>query len=254
MSNGIVFYRGPSAIDGVPIIGAASGVYKPSRNPKTGPMIQTWILLDGIEPQVAVRTGADVSICGNCRHRGEVVTLPNGKLSNRGRSCYVTPFQAPLNVWKQCRASKYPTVSLAETAAIFAGRKVRLGAYGDPAAIPFDVWESVMAQVARGDHTGYTHQWQDCDSRFAAYCMASVDSALEAELADAKGYRYFRVTHRGETKRTGEVVCPASAEMGHKTDCASCRACGGLGSKANAHITIAAHGSGAVAFERREVA
>ena len=150
MSNGIVFYRGPSAIDGVAIIGAASGVYKPSKNPKTGPMVQTWILLDGIKPQIATRTGADVSICGTCPHRGEIVTLPSGALSNRGRSCYVTPFQAPLNVWKQCRDGKYPDVSLAETAAIFAGQKVRLGAYGDPAAIPFEIWESVLSGVARG--------------------------------------------------------------------------------------------------------
>ena len=251
MSNGIVFYRGPSAIDGVAIIGAASGVYKPSKNPKTGPMVQTWILLAGIAPHHATRTGADVSICGNCRHRGEIVTLPNGALSNRGRSCYVTTFQAPLNIWKQCTAGKYPDVSLAETAEIFAGQKIRLGAYGDPAAIPFEVWESVMVGVGRGQSTGYTHQWKDCDSRFSQYCMASADSALERELANAKGYRTFRVTHRGEHKARGEVVCPASEEAGKLTDCASCRACGGLSSKARADIVIAAHGSGARAFEGR---
>lgn len=251
MSNGIVFYRGPSAIDGVAIIGAASGVYKPSKNPKTGPMVQTWILLDGIKPQIATRTGADVSICGTCPHRGEIVTLPSGALSNRGRSCYVTPFQAPLNVWKQCRDGKYPDVSLAETAAIFAGQKVRLGAYGDPAAIPFEIWESVLSGVARGQLTGYTHQWRTGDSRFAQYCMASADSALDRELAKAKGYRTFRVTHRGEHASRGEVVCPASDEAGKRTDCATCRACGGLFSKARADIVIAAHGSGARAFEGR---
>jgi len=253
MSNGIIFYRGPSAIDGVPIIGAASGIYKPSRNPKTGPMIQTWVLLDDIAPHIATQSGADFSICGNCRHRGTIETL-KGSTRNVGRSCYVTTFQAPRNVWTQCRDGKYATVSLAETAAIFAGKKVRLGAYGDPAAIPFDVWAEVMAGVEAGQSTGYTHQWQDCDSRFSQYCMASVDTALEAELASAKGYRYFRVTHRGEVKRAGEVVCPASDEMGKKTDCASCRACGGFASKARAHITIAAHSTGAMAFEKREVA
>ena len=254
MSNGIIFYRGPSAIDGVDILGVATGIVNPSRNPKTGPMIQTWILLNGIAPHLATQTGADVSICGDCQHRGTIETRPDGSTRNVGRSCYVTTFQAPLNIWKQVQAAKYADVTLAECAEWFRGKKVRLGAYGDPAAIPFDVWESVMVGVGRGQSTGYTHQWKACDSRFSLYCMASVDNALEAEHAVAKGYRYFRVTHRGEVKRAGEVVCPASEEAGKKTDCASCRACGGFASKARAHITIAAHGTGALAFENREVA
>ena len=64
---GFVFYRGKSPIDGAPIVAIAT---LESKNGKTGDMVQTWILREDISPLMAIKTGADRSICGNCVHRG----------------------------------------------------------------------------------------------------------------------------------------------------------------------------------------
>ncbi len=99
--SGIILYRGPSMIDGAPIVCIATGIEgKASRNSKTGAMVQTWILREDIAPHKAIHTGADVSICGDCEHRGTLTANIHGKTRNVGRSCYVTVFQAPLVVWK----------------------------------------------------------------------------------------------------------------------------------------------------------
>lgn len=245
MANGFILWEGKSAIDGAPIVLVATGL-KGSLNEKTGNLVQTWILRSDMSPMEAVNSGADVSICGACPHRGEVV---DGK--NQGRSCYVTVFQAPRSVYETARRGSYARPSLDESRAILAGRHVRLGAYGDPAAVPFDVWESVLADAARG--TGYTHQWRNADSRFARYCMASADSAGEAIEAQALGYRTFRVGTYAEKAARGEFLCPASKEAGAKVNCAQCLACGGLSSPNKSSVFIPAHGAaGKVkAFEKR---
>jgi hypothetical protein len=232
MSNGVVLYEGPSLIDGQPIVVVATGLEKQSVNGKTGALIQTWILRSDISPTDAVNSGDDVSICGDCPHRG---TVQDGK--NIDRACYVTVFQAPLVVWKAYKRGLYPLATGDE----LAGLRVRLGAYGDPAAVPFDIWQNALRNVAAV--TGYTHQWRTCNSAMARYCMASCDSALDRELASAMGYRAFRVRRATDPKLAGEVICPASQEAGFKTNCAACVACGGLSSKAKADIVIMAHGA-----------
>lgn len=246
MANGVIIWEGASAIDGAPIMVVATGIKAGSRNAKTGELIQTWILRSDVSPNEAVHTGADESICGACPHRGEIV---DGK--NVGRSCYVVVFQAPLSVYRTAQAGKYPRLTLEESRALFAGRNVRLGAYGDPGAVPFEVWESVLADAARG--TGYTHQWKKADSRFAQFCMASADNAQEAQEAQSLGYRTFRVGTFAEKAARGEFLCPASAEAGKKVSCAECLACGGTRSPNRASVFIPAHGPKAKvkAFESR---
>lgn len=247
MANGAILWQGQSAIDGSAIYLVATGLKADSSNAKTGALVQTWILRADMTPQEAVDSGADSAICGDCPHRGIVV---NGK--NESRSCYVTIFQAPRNIHKTAMAGKYPRLTLAESRQLLAGRNVRLGAYGDPAAVPFDVWGEILADSARG--TGYTHQWQKCDTRFAQYCMASADSVAEGESARAMGYRTFRVGSKAESIVKGvEFLCPASKEAGQKTNCAACLACGGLSGPNRASVFIPAHGAaGKVkAFEGR---
>jgi hypothetical protein len=246
MSNGIVLYRGPSMLDGSPIVVIATGTGKSSRNTKTGQLIQTWIMREDISPVDAIHSGADVSICGNCPHRGEIV---DGR--NKGRSCYVAVFQAPRNVWDSCRRGLYPSVSLDEARETFAGKRVRLGAYGDPAAVPFEVWQSALAETEA--HTGYTHQWRSCDPRFASFVMASCDNQTDYAEAKARGYRTFRIRTADATLNKQEIVCPASKEAGFKTTCASCVACGGHEAKARADVAIVVHGTAANtgAFNRR---
>lgn len=251
MANGAILWEGKSAIDGAPIMLVATGLKGSSRNAKTGDLVQTWILRTDIDPVLATKTGDDSSICGACPHRGETSTDAKGAPVNVGRSCYVTVFQAPLNIFKTAGRGKYDRLSLEEGRAVLAGRHVRLGAYGDPAAVPFDVWESILFDADRG--TGYTHQWKEADSRFSRYCMASADNAQEAQEAQAMGYRTFRVGSFAEKTARGEFLCPASEEAGKVTNCAACLACGGTSSPNKASVFIPAHGAaGKVnAFEKR---
>ena len=63
---GVVLYNGPSLIDGAPIIAIACRITEASENSKTGAMIQTFILRRDIAPHLALKTGADSSVCGDC--------------------------------------------------------------------------------------------------------------------------------------------------------------------------------------------
>ncbi|MFY7951243.1 MAG: hypothetical protein ACOVT5_01935 [Armatimonadaceae bacterium] len=236
--NGVILYEGPSLLDGAPVVAIATGLKGKSRNEKTGDMVQTWILRADVAPHEAIHTGEDASVCGDCPHRGRI---EDGR--NVGRSCYVTTFQAPLSVWKAYRRGLYPAVSREDVATLFAGRMVRLGSYGDPAAIPVDVWQNAVARAS--GWTGYTHQWRTAPRALAALCMASVETDGQARAARLQGWRTFRVRAEGQPLAPKlEFICPASAEAGMKTDCASCRACMGTESKAKASPVIIAHGAG----------
>lgn len=234
--NGIVIYEGPSMLTGDPIVAIATGLTSGSANGKTGAMVQTWILDANIEPHIAVKTGEDSSVCGTCPF-------------SAGNGCYVRTHQAPLSVFRAYHRGIYAAGTIDQLPAIFDGRIVRLGAYGDPAAVPFEVWESVLTYVPR--HTGYTHQWRTCDQRFSGIVMASVERLRDVTRASAKGYRAFYVRADGsdldrepfENRRI--VTCPASAEAGHRTTCENCGLCDGTYAlDKRAHIAIAPHGSG----------
>lgn len=229
----MIIWQGPSQIDGKPIVLIASGLESDSPNTKTGAMVQCYILRADQSPIEAVRSGADRSICGDCRHRGEL---------GKGRSCYVTLMHGPRVVWDAFQRDVYPEVSLFEAQTAFRARRVRMGAYGDPAAIPFYVWATILLFTDKV--TGYTHQWRNCDRQFANYVMASCDTELEKSEANQMGYRTFRVRGAGEQLAQREIICPASEEMGHKTNCFTCGACGGHDSKARVDIAIIAHGAG----------
>ena len=238
-ANGAIVWEGKSAIDGAPIMLVATGLASGSLNVKTGNLVQTWILRSDIAPIEAVNSGQDESICGDCVHRGVVV---NGKV--RDRSCYVTLYHAPRNIFETAKRGRYARIKRDKARALFAGRSVRLGAYGDPAAVPFKVWDMLLGKAKRG--TGYTHRWKNCDPRFARYCMASADSTEEMESAKIRGYRTFRVGTAAESLVKGkEILCPASKEAGHKTSCAACLLCSGRRAGAK-NIFIPVHGSAAI--------
>lgn len=240
-----ILYAGPSMLDGAPIVAIATGLGKGSSNEKTGAMVQVWIIRSDVDPITASRTGQDAAICGDCPHRG---TADAGKASGwaRGRSCYVNLVQAPRSVFAAFQRGAYATMSLAEAADAIRGKGLRLGAYGDPAAVPFWVWEAICP--AADYCNGYTHAWR-AFPELAAWCMASADSAADRVAASFLGFRTFRVRTAAQPVEAREVICPASAEAGKRTVCASCKACGGHSAKARADIVIVAHGSGASAFQ-----
>ena len=253
----MIAWEGPSRIDGEPVVLIVTGLDGSSNNPKTGPMAQGWILLRDVSPLAGLSTGADVSICGGCRHRPRDANvdrsrLVNGELESYGwgrRSCYVNPMGLQ-TVWRTYREGKYPELD----PDAFDGKLLRMGGYGDPAAVPIAVWQLLLSRCA--DWTGYTHQWRNGRfQRLRRYCMASVDTSEEAARARERGWRTFRVL--SETDRAGHVedVCPASPEGGHTKTCAECLQCNGRGwgDEHGPHVAIRAHGSGVVHFEQRLV-
>lgn len=236
MAAGYVIYDGPSMLDGERIIVVVTGLAG-SRNQKTGKMVQTYIIRPDMHPLEAVRTGADRSICGDCVHRGDG--------TGKGRSCYVTLIHGPRNVWQSYQRGVYPAATAAEVAEIVAGKMIRLGTYGDPAAAPLALWETLLAK-AEG-WTGYTHQWRTAERGWNRLVMASADTQMDAKEAWLRGYRTFRVGSEPMAGR--EVNCPASEEAGKRTQCIACKLCMGSTSKAPKSVQIAPHGAGAVNFK-----
>jgi len=240
----MIIYEGPSLLDGEPIIVVVTGYKKSSSNAKTGDMLQTWILLRDVDPRVANKTGADYSICGNCRHRGIAHTALDKVLAAK-RTCFVIIFQAPLNVWKTYQKGGYDHAKEHdEIAALGESRMVRLGSYGDPAAVPAYVWDSLLSKAS--GHTGYSHQQNIPTSSFdASMVMVSADTLQEAEQAWAKKQRTFRVIKTlDELVKGKEISCPASKEEGYRTNCSNCGLCAGATVAAKS-IAIVAHGNGA---------
>jgi hypothetical protein len=233
-SNGAILWSGPSLLDGAPIVVIAIGLASGSSNRKTGDMLQTYILRADMLPQAAINCGGDVSICGDCSHRGN-------RSQGVGRTCYVNIGQGPTVVYKTYKRGGYPVAT--DVAAVGANRIVRLGTYGDPAAVPVAVWDALVSNATA--HTGYTHQWKQ-GTTLRHLCMASADSSKEASVAHVAGWRTFRVAMPNHIDRLpSEAICPASEEAGRKLTCDTCRACSGANGRRGS-IVIRAHGGTAV--------
>ena len=256
--NGYILWQGASLLDGKPIVVVATGFASGSANRKTGAMIQTWILRGDVEPHTAIKTGEDSSVCGECVHRG---TAKGDR--TEGRSCYVLTHNAPLAVYRGWKRGIYGSVGAdpEELERLGQGRRVRLGAYGDPAAVPAYVWSCLTLRAS--GWTGYTHQWATMDPEvaraFQPLCMASCDNQREHRAAKRAGWRTFWVVPSGSplvgsvarAREADLVICPASKERGHRTTCARCGLCQGTTTKTSMDIVIAAHGAGASLIAKR---
>ena len=224
---GFILQESLSPIDGSPI---AVILTLHSANRKTGDMAQVWIIRSDINPVEALSTGADVSICGNCPHR---------KQADGSRSCYVNVGQAPNSVYKAYKAGKYQSDlhGLASREAV-KGRKVRWGAYGDPALVDPLIFRIINANAA--GHTGYTHQWREPFAQWATgHLQASCDGMADYIAASQLGWKTFAVIPKGSKAYSGKL-CPATA-TDSQAQCITCTLCDG----AKADIFVEAHGSGA---------
>lgn len=250
VSKSLIVYNGPSAYDGKPVVAI---LQRGSNNSKTGSMAQLWILSGDVDPITASRTGADYAVCGNCKHRGKSApNKPTGWAAER--SCYVNLGQAPLAIYKAWKRGVYKQAkTIGEVQALLSGQTLRLGAYGDPGALPEGMIE-LMVQMTSG-HTGYTHSqtvFNDASKleTIAKHTMISADTKQEAIRAHNRGFRTFRVIPIAAWQAKGkgellhnEIICPASKEAGHKTTCGECKLCGGSSQNAKS-IAIVAHGTG----------
>lgn len=236
---GKVIYDGPSKFTGAPIIGVLTmgSANRKLTNRLHAEVVQLWVMPRDEHPLDAMKSGGDAAVCGDCPLRpwrdGEKVA----------RACYVTPM--PLNsVWKNIEPGTFtPTQALRGSRA----NLLRLGAWGDPAALPFDVVNELCeAAQAAGirRRTGYTHSWPRADIRFRQLIMASCEGTLQALHAQMMGWRTFTVQPR-DTPPTSGISCPASDEAGGKTTCERCGLCdGSRGAHDNrANIEIMVHGS-----------
>ena len=249
--SSVVVWRGRSAFDDSPIVAIVTGMGIKSRNVKTGAnLAQLWILAEDRSPLDAIRHGADASICGDCRHRGDG--------AGKGRSCYVSVKNAPRAVWAAYARGAYLSMRPADVATHLASRAmgILIGAYGDGAALPV----SVLRDLAHGIyHTGYTHAWRTRGD-LASMLMASADTAQEQVDASTSGWRTFRVRTATEALAPREIACPASEEAEliagtRRTACDSCGLCNGARTDdRRANIAIVVHGIGTSSFLRMAAA
>jgi hypothetical protein len=210
-ARGAVLYEGPSQLDGKPIV--VIMVYT-SENLKTNSVPQVFIIRRDVHPAEARRTGEDRSICGGCAFAG-------------GKGCYVNIMPVG-SIYKSYHAGRYGDWRHAQWRfGRDAPRVVRVGAYGDPVAVPMLVWD----RLARlGDDLvliGYTEQWRLKKAQpYKWFCMASAKTYAEQQKAKRMGWRTFRVYMPEDAELVeGQIVCPY--EQSDEVTCLSCQLCKG---------------------------
>ena len=134
-----------------------------------------------------------------------------------------------------CSLNNSPTADhSADRKTIGRGRFVRCGTYGDPAAVPADVWTDLLADA--DTFTAYSHQsgWRP------DIAMQSADNRAEAIAHWKAGRRTFRVIpDLGDLDKANEALCPASKEAGRRVQCTACKLC--KGSSLGKSIAIVEH-------------
>lgn len=259
MKASIVIYRGPSMLDGAPIVVLAS---VGSSNIKTGAMVQTWILRADVPPVDASKRSVDSSVCGQCPRRHSL-----------GGDCYVQPWQAPRSVWDSWDRQGRPGENWADQSQILALQAdalaygLRLGSYGDPAAVPYTVWQDLIDALQPSKVVGYTHQWQVFADRsfdpsvtrdhyiwLRDHVMASCDTAAEAADARFLGWRTFTAIPAGTTPPEKSIQCPATRAE-NPLNCYQCGVCDGSQGRPNrASVYLAEHGARSQGKARKVVA
>lgn len=164
-ANGYVIDRGLSPVDGKPYVAI---LVLRSRNAKTGDMAQVFIMREDIHPLMAITDGSDETVCGSCPHRRKW----NQALQRYIRTCYVDIGKSVSTVWKAYKRGSYPEWQ-PKYSSLLRGRRIRWGAYGDPAVIREAIVRDLNC-VADG-HTGYTHQWRE---PWAQWCKGPFSSVV----------------------------------------------------------------------------
>ena len=229
---GFILEEGLSPIDRRPFVAILT---LNSSNRKTGNMAQVFILRQDVSPLEAIASGEDYSICGNCPHRRKW----DETLQRYVRSCYVNAGQSVSSVWRAYKAGKYATdLTVKDGKKYLAGKKIRWGAYGDPAIIDPIIFHVVNGAAA--GHTAYTHQWrEDFAQVYKGSMMASCDGMQDYLDASSQGWKTFSVVP-SNIEYAGIQKCPATIQ-GSKSQCLTCSLCDGD----KKDIYVQAHGTGA---------
>jgi len=186
-----------------------------SSNRKTGDMVQTYLLDRETltsEPKVFGAKCVECPMVNKCY-------VSRDKMSVR---------KALARLLGEERTS-YAHATLDQVLPLLSGRKVRLGTYGDPSALPLDDLKAIVS--ACEGHTGYTHFWASIDTEYSAHLMASVEDATGELLAQGLGYRTFRVITKEDTERSVSSVAVECLNTSSGLTCAECLLCSGTEGK-----------------------
>jgi hypothetical protein len=208
-------WQGPSTIDGKDIMAVVSCEKRPSKNVKTGDMVQVSFFSTAEKPVVAAHeTGDDESVCGSCLLRPSIWTE---EVSDE--PCYVG-LHWKSSQWNAAMALKEDLEAAQEAMTM---KPVRFGEYGNMSSIPREVAEALFGQTRKW--TLYEHEWRkESNQWLQRYAMASVHSLEEAREARAMGWRTYRITGEGEGPADGEIECPFKD---HNVQCRDCLLCDG---------------------------
>ena len=181
---------------------------RPSSNRKTGDMVQLGVMCLSKSPTQIIKDREQEKNCGNC--------------ALKYRTCYVNPVSLN-HVYKK-------SVNLDVERIPKLHKPIRLGSWGDPGLLPISLLHGLVYSAP--GHTGYTHLWQEIDTKYSQFLMASIDhlSALKSgetleqhkQRAQSMGYRTFTILRPGE--QTEDIICPNTT---HNKLCRECKLCDG---------------------------
>ena len=249
-----VIWRGASSFDGSPIVAIVTGMHRDNKNMKIGPgLAQLWIIRSDVSPLEAIAFGLDGAICGGCKHRGNGAKKTRKRKARKAifgkdRTCYVNVSKCVRSIYACFARGGYVDMTPDDVLTHLASRGmgIRIGAYGDGAALPI----ALLHKLTSVYHTGYTHSWQTRDD-LKPYLMASVDTPEEYAVAAAADWRTFRVRTANQELAPREIACPASDESGNRTTCDSCKLCDGARTDdRRKSVAIIVHGIGVKTFIR----
>lgn len=239
--SALKIWEGPSAFDGEPIMVLLSNYATNTGNEKIGKeFAQVWILpmpkknylgkLVDILPREAYEKKSP-TVCGTCSHLGQ--------------GCYVV--WSRLKALYDCGKVQKPLLDRyggrALLRKLIAGQYIRLGAAGDPLAMPLEIAKLLTDGAKR--FTGYTHAWYNLEipnhDEWQGLVMASVDSEKERKAAKYLGWRTFRTIKGDLMLGDKEIQCLADSPA--KKSCATCGLCNGKADpRIKKDIAINVHG------------
>lgn len=238
----IVLWTGASRLDGTPIMAVAHCVADASDNRKTGDMVQISIMRRDASPVDAWRVGGDTAVCPEaCPHRS--------RARGGNGTCYVN--KARLTDAHASAARLAADGIVGFPPGLFRGAKVRIGMEGDPSAVPFHVWQTVL--IGAKSHTGYTAAWRDLPAEWSALFMASCDTPEAVAEAEALGWRPFVASQSAADDAAyaaaGLRLCLSEAA---DVSCEHCGGCDGTSRGAKRRgFYLAMHGSLGSAARKR---
>lgn len=242
----VVLWTGASRLDGTPIMAVAHCVADPSANRKTGDMVQISIMRRDASPVDAWRDGGDAAVCPEaCPHRS--------RARGGNGTCYVN--KARLSEAHAAAARLAADGIVGFPVGLFRGAKIRIGMEGDPSAVPFHVWQTLL--IGAKSHTGYTAAWRDLPAEWSALFMASCSSPADVADAEARGWRPF-VASRSAADDAAYAAMGLRLCLSEAADVA-CERCGGCDGTAKGAkrrgFYLAMHGAlGAAARKRADAA